>query len=83
MGPIRIHTTVPKDHRVEISLPPEVPEGPADLAIIVTPTAPADGEDWRADRREMLARLAEFRERFKGRNLNMAEEVIKLRREDD
>ena len=37
MGPLKIKGVIPKDRRVEISLPAGVPEGPVDLEVTITP----------------------------------------------
>ena len=57
MGPIKVKAIVPHNHRVEISLPPEVPEGPVELEVrVAAPPGASNGPD------RMLAVLAELRE---------------------
>ena len=81
MGPLRIKTVVSKDHRIEISLPPEVPEGPVDIEMTVTPSR-ADAKNGKVDWDDVLVRLRKLRESFAGRDIRLSEEVIKLRQEE-
>ena len=82
MGPLKIKGVVPKDRKVEISLPPEVPEGPVDLEVVITaatqggPNQPADGMD------AVLDELREFRKQFEGRDIRLSDAVIELRQEE-
>jgi len=77
MGPIKVKAVVPKDHRVEISLPPEVPEGPVELEVRVaaSPEA-ADGPDRML---EVLAELREARRRYVGPPVLLSAAVSELR----
>lgn len=83
MGPLKIKGVIPKDRRVEISLPAGVPEGPVDLEITITPAAQgrpsqhADGMD------AVLDELREFRKQFEGRDIRLSDAVIELRQEGD
>jgi len=81
MGPLKIKAVVPKDHRVEIVLPPEVPEGPVELEVTVTRTA-GNGPDCPHDWGPALERLRRLRESLEGLDLRLSDEVIKLRREE-
>jgi len=81
MGPIKIKTIVPKNRRVEVPLPPEVPEGPVELSITVanTGTETADNNaGWSA----ILSELRKLRERIPERNIGLSDEVIRMRREE-
>lgn len=81
MGSLRIKTVVSKDHRVEIALPPEVPEGPVEIEMTVT-QAGREVDDARPEWDEVLARLRKLRERFAGRDIRLSDEVIRTRREE-
>jgi hypothetical protein len=82
MGPLKIKGVMPKDRRVEISLPAGVPEGPVDLEVTITPAAqgglsqPADGMN------AVLDELREFRKQFEGRDIRLSDAVIELRQEE-
>lgn len=82
METVRLRTIVPKSHRIEIDLPPQVPEGPADVLVIVeTPPAHADG-DKKKNLLLLLDDLQAFREQFRGRDIRLSDAVIEERRED-
>jgi hypothetical protein len=83
MGPFKIKGVIPKDRRVEISLPPEVPEGPVDLEVTITPVTADRAVRTRDDVDEMLDRLREFRKQFEGRDIRLSDAVIELRQEED
>jgi len=70
---------VPRNHRVSFTLPPDVPEGPAEVTLDVNPKG--DLRDRRGRIRRMLSELRRFRKRFAGRNVNLSEAVIQERRE--
>ena len=60
---VRITTDVPSDRRVTLSLPPDVPTGPAEL-IVTVESSKADRESERAqalDQFLALARASTFR----------------------
>lgn len=84
METLRIKTIVPKNHRVEITLPPEVPEGPAEMVVTIKPTASlSDSDEERLARRsEVLADLRKLREKYAHRNFRLSEAVIEVRREE-
>ncbi len=82
METLRIKTIVPKNHRVEITLPPEVPEGPAEMVVTVKPTASPSDEERLAKRSEVLADLRKLREKYAHRNFRLSEAVIEVRREE-
>jgi hypothetical protein len=81
MGPLRIKAIVPKDHRVEIAVPPDVPEGPVEIEMTFTPE-PGDAGNGKPDWDEVLDRLRELRESLAGRDIRLSDEVIKLRQEE-
>ena len=83
MGPLKIKGVVPKDRKVEIILPPEVPEGPVDIEVTITPVTADRAVRARDDVDEMLDRLREFRKQFEGRDILLSDAVIELRREED
>lgn len=78
MERLRFRTIIPKSRHVEIDLPPGVPEGPADVLVVVEPRQPPPSAD---GLREILAELASFRKRFDGREIRLSEAVIEERRE--
>ncbi len=67
---------------MEITLPADVPEGPADLEVTVTPASTPGGADWRERRSTMLDGLRRLREEFGGRDIRLSEAVIEVRREE-
>ena len=83
MGPLKIKAVVSKDHRVDIAVPPEVPEGPVDIEMTITPETAIGGSDDPQGIREVLGRLREFRKQFEGRDIRLSDAVIELRREGD
>ncbi len=52
MHTVNVRTMVTKERRVAITLPPEVPEGPADVVVVVSPLGRDDAPADRADRQE-------------------------------
>ena len=84
MQTLRMHTVVPKDRRLEISLPPEVPEGPTEIVIILEPAK--DGYQGVASRQavvESLKRLRDLRGKTAGRNVRLSDAVLEERHAED
>jgi len=79
---LRLRTVVPRDHRIEIVLPENVPEGPADVEVTVTPTNVGDNGDWRVRRMAWLAELDAVRKKHAHLNVRLSEAVIEMRREE-
>jgi hypothetical protein len=76
-------TRIPKSHRVLVTVPPEVPEGPAELTVTVSPVNHLTKAERRTRVRKMLVRLAALRREFAHTGLNLSEEVIRQRHEED
>jgi hypothetical protein len=55
----KLKVTIPEDHRVEVQLPDDFPEGPAEIIVLATRSA-GDASHLSAQQR-MLAILAELR----------------------
>lgn len=82
MGPHRIRTVIPKSHRIEIDIPAEIPEGPADVEITVIPAAsPTDEENRQAGLEMWLDEMRLLREKYAARDLRLSEAVIEERRQ--
>ena len=81
MGPLKIKAIVSKDHRLQIELPAEVPEGPVELEVTVTGPS-GSGSNGRYDWAAGLERLRLFRNSLEGLDLRLSDEVIRSRREE-
>ncbi|MEK7766447.1 MAG: hypothetical protein AAB368_09435 [bacterium] len=81
MGPLKIKAFVPKDHRVEIALPPEVPEGDVELEVTVS-SAVAEVREKPYNWGPALDRLRDLRGDLKSLDLGLSDEIIRMRREE-
>jgi len=79
---LRVRAVVPKDHRVEITLPENVPEGPVDMVVTLTPASGESDEARRVRVRASLAGLAALRDKYAHLDLRLSETVIEMRREE-
>lgn len=53
----KLNVTIQDDHRVEVQLPADFPEGPAEIIVLTT----AGDDDHLSSQQRMLATLAELR----------------------
>lgn len=81
MEMLRVHTMVPRNHRVQITLPDGVPEGPAELVVVVEHDA-RKPEARQANLLQLLDELRDFRRQFEGRDVWLSDAVIEERREN-
>lgn len=81
MQTVHLHAVVPKDRRLEISLPLEIPEGPADMLLIVETVREGQSPDAEIHAmRSALERLRSVRERTAGKQIRLSDAVIEERR---
>ena len=83
MEMLRLHTVVPKNHRVQITLPAEVPVGPAELEVVVRSEAHLPDAGRRSNLLKILDELKASRRQFDGRDIRLSEAVLEERREEN
>jgi len=84
MQTLHFHAVVPKDRRLEIALPPEIPEGPVDMVLVLESAKEAQTTEARhGAMRTALERLRGVRAKTAGRQVRLSEAVIEERCSDD